>query len=298
LMDSLEKTFIFLKEVLGKKNFESISKKIGLDEKLFKCFEERKCKRVAAIDGSSCDILDGEFFIIGGRRVGYVIADDEKILERKIGEIKVGFLSKESRMQGTKIPENPHEINEMLREMEEHLMAREAMKKLEKDDIILIDGSLEGNEFVSKIMKENFEMAHERGIHVVGISKKCGLAVKNVSIVNWVKRKGEKLFANKRWYYPFSEGRYIVKFHPLSRFVFRVDMNEENEQVLGEIATLCNDVCFLGYPYPLADVHNNVVIKSHDRLAIKTRLKKMMIESGFSMDDWETLFFDYHEYLR
>jgi len=294
-MDSLEKTFIFLKEVLeGGKNFEGISKK--LDKELFKCFEERRCKRVAAIDGSSCDILDGEFFIIGGRRVGYVIADDKKILERKIGEIKVDFLSKESSLiQGTKIPENPHEINEMLREMEEHLMAREAIKKLGKGDVLLMDGSLE---FSSKIMEENFEMARRKGIHVVGISKKSGLAIKNVSIINWVKRNGDKLFVNKRWYYPFSEGRYIVKFHPLSRFIFRVDMHEENEQVLREISSLCNDVCFLGYPYPLADVHNNVVIKSHDCLAIKTRLQKMVIESGFSMDDWETLFFDYHEYLR
>ncbi len=309
--DSLEKAFVFLRKILGgSRNFdEESSERIGLDSNTFRSFVERGCKRVAAIDGSSCDILDGEFFIIGGRRGGYVIADDEKILEREIGDINIDFLGKEGMntgavkelMHGIKIPENPHEVNEALRQMEEHLLAREVIKELERDDIILMDGTLEKNEFISKIMEENFEMARQRGIHVVGVSKKCGLFVKNVSMINRVKRNGDKLFPKERWYYPFFEGCYIVKFHPLSRFVFRVDINPgvyDIEKILGEIATVCNDVCFLGYPYPLADIHNHIVIKSHDSFAIQMRLQEMAIENGFGLEEWEALFFDYHEYLR
>lgn len=298
--ESLKKTFVFLKEILeGGRGVEQ-ARKINLDEKLFRSFEERRCKKIAAIDGSSYDILDGEFFIIGGRRTGYVIADSEKILERKIGDIKINFLGKEKMLNKIKMPENPHEVNELLREREEHLVANEVIEKLGKNDIILMDGSLEGNEYVSHIIEENFETARQKGIRIVGISKKSSLIIKNVPIINMVKRKGEELFAKERWYYPLFERCYIVKFHPLSRFVFRVDINENEdaEEILGEIASLCNDVCFLGYPYPLADIHNHVVITSHDAFDIKMKLQEMAIENGFTLEEWEALFFDYHEYLR
>lgn len=288
----LEKVFIFLKEVLeGGKNFGKI---LEIDEKSFKCFDEKKCKKVGAVDGSSYEILDGEFFIIGGRRTGYVISDSEKILERNIGEIEVDFLTKENMDI-----DNLHEVNEILRQMEEYLLVREVIKKLDKDDIILLDGSFEGNEFVSDILKKNFEMSRERGIHMVGISKKSGMLIKNFPMINMIKKKGDKIFPKKRWYYPLSGETYVVKFHPLSRFAFRVDVDqkEDVEKIFAEIASLCNDVCFLGYPYPLADVHNSVVIKSHDAFEIRMKLQEMAIKNGFTMEDWEELFFDYHEYL-
>lgn len=308
--NSLESAFVFLSEILGGSRTLEFrhSEESGMNQNAFKSFEETKCKRIAAIDGSSYDILDGEFFIIGGRRTGYVIADKEKILERKISDIKIDFLGKKGEKSTVtkelicqmNIPEKPHELNEVLRQIEEHLLARKVIEKLERDDIILIDGSFEMDESIAPIARENFKRAHKKGITIVGVSKNSGLCINNIPVSNWVKRNGDKLFSMQRWYYPLFEGCYIVKFHPLSRFVFRVDIDRKDhdvQKVLGAIAVMCNDICFLGYPYPLADIHNHVVIKSHDSFVIQLKLQEMAIKKGFTLEEWETLFSDYHRYL-
>jgi hypothetical protein len=308
--NSLESAFVFLSEMLGghrELEFRD-SEEGGMNQNAFTSFEETTCKRVAAIDGSSYDILDGEFFIVGGRRTGYVIADEKEILEREVGDIKIDFLGEKGvkttvakeLMREMNLPEKPHEQNEVLRQIEEHLLARKVIEKLERDDIILMDGSFEMEEPLAAIARENVMRAHKKGIHIVGVSKKCGLCIKNVPVSTWVKRNGDKLFSTQRWYYPLFDGCYIVKFHPLSRFVFRVDTDRRAlnvQKVLGAIAVTCNDICFLGYPYPLADIHNHVTIKSHDSFAIQLKLQEMAIKKGISLEEWETLFFDYHRYL-
>jgi hypothetical protein len=126
-----------------------------------------------------------------------------------------------------------------------------------------------------------------------------------------VKRKGEELFSsNQTWYceIPDDKGhhqmfgkRYIVKFHPKSLFVFRTDINRLDDtppgDIFAKIAQYCSDATYLGYPYPLAHIHNKVVINHPIIEDINYRLESIALEHGISQSNWDDLFDDFHRIL-
>ncbi len=318
------RAFDYIKDAIEKSRYFEGEAEIGLEEgefvahlheSKFKKFEGKSKAKGAAIDGSSLKILDGHFFIIGSRRVGYVVADENGITDRRIWNTDMEALSKydakeafkekyENFMQNPppKIPESVEEANDAIRGLEEHVAAREAMGKLGKGDIIMMDGSLQGSEYLSDVIEENCRIALEKGLHLVGVCKRSDLYTKKLPVLSWVKRRGDKIFGKERWYYPLSEekGIYIAKFHPVSKFSFRVDINpmeKDVEEIMGKIAVFSNDVSYLGYPYPLAVIHREVVLTSEDGMYFRRVLREMALKSGYTIDDWEELFFDYHEYL-
>jgi hypothetical protein len=137
-----------------------------------------------------------------------------------------------------------------------------------------------------------------------------------------VKKVGESRFAKKYWFCQIFEDepeepeledvdqtssgqqfgkRYIVKYHPLTRFVFRTDVNRldriDPEQLFSKIGRYCSDPSYLGYPYPLADIHNQVVITRALRDDMVYRLQGIAMEKGIGLGDWEDLFVDFHRIL-
>lgn len=318
------RAFDYIKEVIERsRNFEGETEveldkgnfTARLNESAFKKFEGLENARGAAIDGSSFRILSGHSFVISGRRTGYVIADERGIISKKIGNIVVEAIEKREAKKlfkdkyeevmdciPSKIPENMDEVVDAIRGLEEHAVARDAMDKLGEGDILMMDGSLKGSEFLSDVIDRNCRYAIERGIHLVGICKRSDLYTDRLPVLSWVKRRGDKIFGRQRWYYPLSEENkiYIAKLHPFSRFSFRVDINpaeSDVEKIFGRVSAFSNDVSYIGYPYPLAEIHRNVVVTSEDGLYYRKALREMALMNGFTMDDWDDLFFDYHEYL-
>ncbi|MEA2053655.1 MAG: DNA double-strand break repair nuclease NurA [Candidatus Thermoplasmatota archaeon] len=318
------RVFGYVKEVMeASRDFEG-EVEIGLDEGCFithlhkasfKKFDGCNAAKGSAIDGSSFKVLDGLSFVIGSRRTGYIIADEKGVINKKIGEVKIEVISKRDAKKifaekyekvthniSKKIPDGMDGVNGAIRGLEEHAAARDAMNELDEGDVLMMDGSLEGSEFLSEIIKENCEIAMERGVHLVGICKRSDLYTNRLPVLNWIKNKGDKIFKEQRWYYPLSEEKniYIAKFHPFSKFSFRIDINPMEkyiEEILGKVSAFSNDVSCLGYPYPLAEIHRNVVITSEDVLYFRKVLREIVLKSGFTIDEWEDLFFDYHEYL-
>jgi len=318
------RAFDYIKEVIERsRNFEGETEieldegnfTARLDESIFKKFEGAERARGAAIDGSSFRILSGHSFVIAGRRTGYVIADEKGIISRKIGDITIEaiekreakrlFEEKYEEFMGCMPDDAPDSIDEVVdavRGLEENAAARDAMDRLEAGDILMMDGSLRGGKFLSEVIDRNCKYAADRGIHLVGVCKRSDLYTDRLPVLSWVKVRGDRIFGRQRWYYPLSEGDgiYIAKLHPFSRFSFRVDMNPAERDVDGifsMISAFSNDVSYMGYPYPLAEIHRNVVITSEDGLYCRKALREMALMNGFTMDDWEELFLDYHDYL-
>jgi hypothetical protein len=145
----------------------------------------------------------------------------------------------------------------------------------------------------------------------VGISKRSTLRFNHAPLIRFVKRKGEELFTpSQRWYceIPDEQGhsqmfgkRYIVKFHPKSVFVFRTDINRLDDtppsEIFAKIAQYCSDATYLGYPYPLAHVHNKVVINRPIIDDIYYRLQAIALEQGVSHNNWDDLFTNFHDIL-
>jgi hypothetical protein len=95
--------------------------------------------------------------------------------------------------------------------------------------------------------------------------------------------------------------RYIVKYHPKSLFVFRTDINRldstDPAEIFAKIAQYCSDATYLGYPYPLAHIHNKVVINRPIIDDINYRLQAIALENGVSHSNWDDLFANFHDIL-
>ena len=224
------------------------------DEKNFFEFGVEKPRSIAAIDGSSIKILDAGNFSIFLTRVAYVVVDDE--IKKNVGKISIEILDDETK------------IDEIREKMEFDLISKI------NAEIILIDG-------VPSSLKKG----------IVGISKKSSLKIGNSPFLYLVKKYGDKIMGEKRWYYKIDETKYAVKFHPYSKFAFRVDAIDE--QSFSKIAYFCNEIGIIGYPYPLAIAHRLAEIKKEEADYIKNRLREEA-----KIEDWENIFYDYHEYME
>jgi len=236
------------------------------DKDCFVEFERKKKCQAYAIDGSSIKLFDAYSFSIFARRVGYILADERKVKEKRVDDVSIDII----------YGENAEAKNDERREEEEYELA----KKCAKDGIlVLLDGCL-----------------REKVNGIVGISKKSGYKIGNVPMLFLIKKFGDKILPCKCWYYEMEKNIYAVKFHPCSRFVFRVDYTGNDvEEMLSEISALCNDVSYLGYPYPLAEIHKAVKISQQEGNYLRYAMQQKAVKKG---KEWENIFYDYHEYLE
>ena len=251
----------------------------GADDELeFNAFERSTDKfNIGAIDGGSANILNAGSFIIGARKVGFLIYDSEGNIVNRSIKPSLNIIAKQESME---------EENDRVRESEEIELMSDAMEELNKDDILLIDGEI-------KVKVE----AYEKGVEMAGIIKRTSLYMGDAPLLLHAWRKGQSIYPGKNWFCKIGFGsRYVVKFNPASRFVFMVDLPEGvPERVFGKIAKFSDDLFYLGYPYPLAEIHNDVVIDNVED--IMYRLQSMTIEKGLQIEDWEILFQNFHDVL-
>ena len=279
--------------------------------------------KIGAVDGGSSIILNASSFIIGVYQTGYSILKNNKKKEDEIPKLKLKIISnmnkndiyfKEYLNITGEFPKKPAPdigwVLQRLRIFDEWNKVNELIEKFEKGDIIIFDGSLKADIGLPDIILDKItKKAHEKGIILVGISKRSSLHSNHVPITYLVKKLGEKNFPKNRWYFNLKNSSdnhlfgnsYIVKFNPLSKFIFRTDINKKEKaspkKIFGILSNYCNDPSYLGYPYPLAFVHNKVVINSEIQKTVKNKLQYLGIKKGISLQDWESLFLDFHDIL-
>ncbi len=244
--------------------------KIEFDKDKFFEIREKRKENIYAIDGSSVKLFDAYSFSVFARRIGYIFANESKILNEKIGEIAIDII----------YSENADDENEIRREREEYEVLKECMEY--GNGVVLYDGCL----------KEKID-------GVVAISKKSGIKIGNIPLLFLIKKFGDEIMPNKCWYYEIQKNVYAVKLHPYSRFAFRMDYyGNDVEDTLSKILSYCNDISCLGYPYPLAEIHKIVKIEKEEIEHLKYSMLQTAIEKGIKLDEWESLFFDYHKYIE
>ena len=272
--------------------------------------------RAVAIDGSSYRALDGLSFIVSVSRTAAVLANQDEVLETTLSDAQTTALSRDSGdrifidafhelcdAEPAAIPDTVEETAGALRSLQEQALARDVIEQLEEDDLCLLDGALHGNRWMQPVVDDTCRMAADRHVHLAAVSKRSDLAVRGMPLLYWVKRQGNQAMPGQRWQYPLCEERgiYIAKLHPAASHVFRVDVNPYDDapgQILSRLAVLSDDITTLGYPYPLAAAHRSVVITRDEASYWSQRLREQALHEGFSRDDWEGLFYDYHTYLE
>jgi len=277
-------------------------KPINFSDKNFKQIEEIQLNnKIAFIDGGSAEILKSSNFSLNLIRVCYSIFVDDKRTESKRYDFFAFVSSKEvdseiffdvefigdneiipdkndllissldkTIKQGTSRA-SISIISNLIRRFSELNLATKIMEKLNENDIIVLDGSLQCTYYhETKYMDRLYHNATSKKIVVCGFSKTTSLMTdKGNSInnaLNNLKPKG-------RWiYHPVVEINNpghkadisFVKLHDKSKYIFRFEIfntqKDKRDMVISLLSDNSTDPVFLGYPYGLinADMHARI----------------------------------------
>lgn len=297
-------------------------------ESSFSPLKPSKCQNdLVAIDGGSCNIVHAHSFCTGMQRCGYMIYKDGKPIEEMITDPDIMTVSlgsaKEIFCQTylnllNELPEEVPLFDQVIgriRALKEWALAECLIDRLQPGSIILMDGSLRASvSLPHKLIQRICRKATENKVHLVGVTKTSTLYWgKHSPLIPIVKRLGDKTYPRKAWFCCLTDVKkeiadsrwfgtiYVAKLSPESDFAFRIDINREDEEnpekILETIASLSQDPVYLGYPYPLAAIHNRVRIAESEIEDFYFRLQSLALEEGLKMEDWNILFSDFHELL-
>jgi hypothetical protein len=195
---------------------------------------------------------------------------------------------------------DPKYMVQRIRTLEEYRYVFKALGELREGDILLVDGALRGDLHTPDIaIKMLSEMAQDKGVSVVGISKNSGLSAGYMPLIPLLDSEAMEK-GHERWYARISgrisggkEEIYVVRYNPIGESAFRTDVItlEKVPDVLGRIAWYCDDIAYPGYPYPLADVHNEVIIRKGVVEDISSRFRTDAMMEGLDIPE------DFHRKL-
>ena len=185
-------------------------------------------------------------------------------------------------------------MSNIIRRFSELKTALNIIDLLDKNDIIIFDGSLQctfTNE--KKYMDKLYEKASQKNIIICGISKTTTLMTdKGNSIANAL----SKFNIQGKWlYHPIVEIKSnghkaemaFVKLHEKSKYIFRFELYKEQKEklseVIGLLSTNCKDPVFIGYPYGLIEADKNARISNQEKDMLLT-----LFSTKFGKD-WERI---------
>jgi len=313
----------------GEEGKELLLLDTDLDQLSFKKIPEIHFgNKVAAVDGGSATVLKTRSFLIGIFRAGYIIYQRGKRIKEKFLPLKMEVISLENKadkyleayqklvgQMPTEVPELD-KILDRLRFFAEWGLVKELLTELESGDMILVDGSLRASIVPPyELLLEVTGKAKQKNIHLLGVTKTSTLYWgKKSPLIPMVVKTSEKFSPQSKWFCRLSEldlalknpnwfgTIYVSKLKASSDYAFRVDINRldqtEPEKIFSWLSYLSSDPSFLGYPYPLAAVHNQARILGREVEDIKYRLQSKALEKGVSSADWDLLFRDFHEVLN
>jgi len=183
-------------------------------------------------------------------------------------------------------------IADVIRRFAELKLASRIIDKLEKEDIIVLDGDLQAkytNE--SKYLDELYNKAEEKGILVGALSKTCNLLTEKGNSLSVLLLSKASLL--EWYYYPIVEIRsekhkadmYFLKLNRNSKYIFKFEIHnyKEIEEIFSLLKEQSKDPIFLGYPYGLIDADKNARVSNNELNYIKTKFKTKLGK------EWEKL---------
>jgi len=300
-----------------------------IDEDSFESISEKSTFRskIAAIDGGSTKIANGYSFYTGAYRYGYVVFDSNGLIKEDISPLAIETISavnsdeKFSKLYFKILKKLPEELPKFqttldhLRTLKEWTLAEKLIDELNKGDILLMDGSLRSSPALPDILLERIcKKAAEKKINLVGVTKTSTLYWgKHSLLIPMIHKIGENFHPDKKWFCLLSNLKektlnmrwfgtiYVAKLFPASKFVFRVDINRFDptspKKIMETLAVISRDPNYMGYPYPLAAIHNRVRIDPYEKEDLHYRLQGLALKEGVKIEEWETLFSNFHELL-
>lgn len=167
-------------------------------------------------------------------------------------------------------------------------LAESLVSDLQKNDVIVMDGSLQalytGEE---RLLGELYSSAAKKNIVITGLSKTSRLMTNKgfpfAAALSGIAPEGS-------WYYfPVAEFEdpkrvsdiYFIKLHPRSEYIFMLDIHKgiayPTDEIMSLLSSLSFDPVFLGYPYGAIESDRLARIENIEKEYLKQRF---MAEAG------------------
>ena len=205
-------------------------------------------------------------------------------------------------------------VVDVLRELAEWARVREAVERAAPGDLVLVDGSLHPGAFLpAALVVPIHDLALERGVDLVGVTKSSKLRWgRYAPLVLRVRRRAEaELGPDARWFLQVTgdpeQGDpeagawrsevFVARLASRGAYAFRVDAvrgHRDAEELFAVLAGLSDDPAFLGYPYPLARVHQLVSLSGHLLADLRRDLRAAFMREGLPSDDIDLVMRDFH----
>jgi NurA domain len=288
----------------------------------------------AAVDGGSACLVNGRSFWVIAYRAGTIWHRDRVTVHEDPAPLTIEALTqtdaKGRYAQALAAAGVVRErdladlggVVDVLRELAEWRRAREAIERAVPGDLILVDGSLHPGAFLpAALVVPIHELALEREVDLVGVTKASKLRWgRYAPLVLRVRRRAEaELGPDARWYLrvtrdpdeapaladpdtgeaapPWRSEVYVARLASRGPYAFRVDAvrgHREPEALFAVLAGLSDDPAFLGYPYPLARVHQVVSLSGHMLADLRRDLRAAFMREGLPEDDVDLVMRDFH----
>ena len=278
-----------------------------------------------AIDGGSTVVADGRSFQVAAYRVARVRFADgvtdavesppltvRAVAGREMGRLATEILTRLCGAEPERLPDLPRPVD-ALREWAEWSEILRTVHGAERGDLVLVDGSLHGGPLVPPaVVRRVHDASTARGVGLAGVVKASTLFWgRSAPLVSLLKRRGDREVGPVRWAARISTDPRFGRLYPGEIFVghlaptaphaFRVDVARgpiDAGEVLGRLAAVSDDAAFVGYPYPLARVHQAARVTGYAVVDVRRAFRGTLSRRGMSEDDIETLFQDFHEILN
>jgi hypothetical protein len=277
-----------------------------------------------AVDGGQGTIIRNNVFQAGVYSAGYLKFRGRERVGEYAEPLLMVNLTRENypeiyeeyfyRLHNKYPPEIPsfNETLSALRRLVEESASLKCLDDLEESDLLLLDGALRGDAY--GFTQDMIKKAETKGISIASVSKATSLLWRggaNLSAV--IKSRGDDIYRNKSWYAKVgcvgqdsNKNRlgdiFIARLNPYSDLTFRIDLSRSNRKklstIFAELSELATDPFFLGYPYPLAAVHQMVRLSEDELYGFMMRLQDVALRKGVDQSRWDLLFADYHRVLN
>ena len=276
---------------------------------------------VAAIDGGSACLINGRSFWVVAYRAGTVWHRDRgTVREERDPLILKALTQTDARAEYARgLAEagavRERELGELggvvdvLRELAEWRRVEQAVVEAAPGDVVLVDGSLHPGVFLPASRVEPIhQLALDRGIDLVGVTKSFKLRWgRYAPLVLRVRRRAEaEVGPDARWYLKVTDNGaehdqrsevYVARLARRGAYAFRVDAvrgRRTSDELFALLAGLSDDPAFLGYPYPLARVHQVVALPGHLLADLRRDLRAAFVREGMPEDDVDLVMRDFH----
>lgn len=187
-----------------------------------------------------------------------------------------------------------HRLHSIARGMAEWHMAAMVARRMGVGDMVVMDGSLNAWGDIEKtLMLDARNTARESGAVLCGLSKTTDLMmVSGRPLANHAMEHGPE----GPWYVRLGDARggadsdipvtFVVKLHPASKYVYRLDVDggaldrigaDGTERLMASLAANSSDMHIPGYPYGLVDADRFAQVRNDEAARYGAILKALLI---------------------